>query len=185
MELDDKRGTAIVYALEVPKEWLEGPVSKLPSWSSTTAGLFLKRGADDELVFVSKRMAWHPPGILGSTGMDMGLFDDVRNRARLTADDSACFYQLLATAGRLNPRRLAQLTMVDWGTVNFKPGHLLDTRALVWKFQVDLKDDEPAPGKQLWSLFDDQLRREALPNLVVFEDEGFHVDMVCRCGYSG
>jgi hypothetical protein len=77
-------------------------------------GLFLKTGPADgehpELVFATERVAWHPDReepevgiaadhvLLGDLGMDVGLFDDLRhtNRRGLVAEDSECFYHLLA-----------------------------------------------------------------------------------------
>lgn len=87
-------------------------------------GLFLKTGdrgdQHPQLVFAAERMAWMPDRveaekgitashvILGGLGMDIGLFDSVRdtNRKPLIAEDHECFYQLLAAVGRGDPSAL-------------------------------------------------------------------------------
>ncbi|MEX0977251.1 MAG: hypothetical protein WDZ48_00270 [Pirellulales bacterium] len=64
-------------------------------------------------LFVAPRVAWHPNTMLGELRMDVGLFDDVRDRGGL--DERECFYQLLAAAtragdGRIERAARAQLT---------------------------------------------------------------------------
>lgn len=87
-------------------------------------GLFLKTGDTNgekpELVFAAERVAWMPDRvqtengitashvILGDLGMDIGLFDRVRdtNRKPLVDEDHECFYQMLAAVGRGDPATL-------------------------------------------------------------------------------
>jgi len=79
------------------------------------------------LVFATPRVAWHPDRIqpandvaadhvaLSRLGMDIGLFDAVRNRNRkgIEHTDSECFYQLLAAVGRAAPGELAKIAKRD------------------------------------------------------------------------
>src|SRR5690606_19402810 len=57
-----------------------------------------------------RRLSWHPEGLLGDLGMDMGQFDFVQNRSPIQAEERECFYQLLAAAGRAKPQELFRLT---------------------------------------------------------------------------
>jgi hypothetical protein len=59
-------------------------------------------------VFVATRLAWHPDTPLGNLGMDVGLFDDVDQRRKLTVNDRECFYQMLGAVGRAEPGTLVR-----------------------------------------------------------------------------
>jgi len=110
----------------IPKQWravdLDEPVS---AW-----GLFLKISESKDvptLAFVSPRVAWHPDRaddtrfvladhlVLSELGMDIGLFDAIRDRNRkgIGSEDSECFYQMLAAVGRAQTGQLEQLAERD------------------------------------------------------------------------
>lgn len=52
------------------------------------------------LLLAAARVAWHPPRLPGSAGMDVGLLDGVIDGQKLTAADADAFYALLAAAGK-------------------------------------------------------------------------------------
>jgi hypothetical protein len=100
----------------VPQAWLG---SAAIDENVSFYGLFLKLGENESepppLIFAADRIAWHPNRVelargigpsqvlLGSAGMDVGLFDEVRNTNRKTLGqrDREGFYQLLAATGKL------------------------------------------------------------------------------------
>ncbi len=109
----------VLYTLAVPKAWkLDAPLDH----QCGGPAMFLKslpnpdsQPADDNqnvdeheptehaatqppLVFVSPRLAWYPHNLLGNLRMDVGLFDEVSDRA--TLKERECFYQLLAAVDR-------------------------------------------------------------------------------------
>ncbi len=114
--LEHAPNPVLICAREVPKAWKIGePIDERAS----CFGLFIKvgdsSGPDPELVFAVQRVAWHPDHVdaelgvtadhvlLGDLGMDVGRFDEIRNRTHgIAAHDRECFYQLLATTGRAN-----------------------------------------------------------------------------------
>jgi hypothetical protein len=59
--------------------------------------------------FAAQRVAWHV-GELGEQGMDVGLFDLVKNKAPILAQEYECFYQLLTAVGRMNADELYRQT---------------------------------------------------------------------------
>jgi hypothetical protein len=52
---------------------------------------------------IAVRMSWHPPTVLGSLGMDYGLFETVEDGRRLVPGDTEAFFDVLAAAGRAAP----------------------------------------------------------------------------------
>ena len=81
----------------------------------SAVAMFLKTGGkgDDEgqggvppFYFAADRVAWHPDTIAGKLGMDVGLFDIVRDRKKIDAQEREPFYQLLAAVGRAKPKSL-------------------------------------------------------------------------------
>jgi len=68
-----------------------------PSWPSPPPARLL----------VAARVAWHPAGLAGSAGMDIGLLDTVVDGQRLTSAESDAFYALLAAAGRAGGAAIA------------------------------------------------------------------------------
>lgn len=111
---DGAGGRWMVCARAVPDAWLAAESLDEPA---SVFGLFLKTGEGTELIFAADRMAWHPDReqpaldigpsqrLLGSLGLDVGLFDDVRrtNGEGLGPLDREAFYQLLAATARLEP----------------------------------------------------------------------------------
>lgn len=110
----------------VPRLWQPGPLDEPVS----ALGLFLKTAGSGEvppLVFAAPRVAWHPDRVdeakfvspdhlvLANLGMDIGLFDAIRERNRkgIESVDSECFYQLLAAVGRAAPGQLEQAAQHD------------------------------------------------------------------------
>lgn len=64
-------------------------------------------------VFVAPRIQWHPATLLGTLGMDVGLFDDIRQRHRLSNEDRDCFYRLLDVVARLDEEQDRGLPAVE------------------------------------------------------------------------
>jgi hypothetical protein len=111
----------LVFTRNVPSAWLSREDLNEPAG---TLGLLLKRGASDggspQLFFAAERIAWHPDRLqpqagigpshvlLGELGMDVGLFDVIRetNRRGLTPEDTGAFYQMLAAVRRAAPADL-------------------------------------------------------------------------------
>jgi len=59
-------------------------------------------------LLVASRVAWHPPQLPGSAGMDVGLFDTVVDGQKLAGGDTEAFYALLAAAGRAGEGAVAK-----------------------------------------------------------------------------
>jgi hypothetical protein len=100
---------AVVYALSVPSDWkLDEPLDERCS----VRGVFIKRlapppavaGNDPTCLFAARRVAWYPHNVLGDLGMDFGLFDEVRDRTKLT--ERECFYQMLAGVRRASEQEI-------------------------------------------------------------------------------
>ena len=121
IELGDDRWTATVCSRRIPLTWKVGqPIDEAVSFR----GMLLKIG--DGPVFATKRIAWHPnklneeQGItrsqvyLGDLGMDVGLWDDVRDRRPLGSDDREGFYQLLSAVGRSKQEHVRQRSTWRW-----------------------------------------------------------------------
>ena len=58
-------------------------------------------------LLAATRVAWHPPGLPGAAGMDMGLLDSVLDGQKLTAGDADAFYALLAASGKVGQGEIA------------------------------------------------------------------------------
>ncbi len=118
LQLADVPYPVLVCCRAVPRAWESANELDEPA---SCYGLFLKTGGGEtghqELIFAAERVAWLPqrpePSLgvtscavyLASLGMDVGLFDSVRNtnRKAVTGEDRECFYQLLAAVGRAEP----------------------------------------------------------------------------------
>jgi hypothetical protein len=105
-------GSIAVYALTVPKAWINDSAAKGARVSFD--GFFVKLGGttdDSQPVFVAQRIAWHRRGPLGDLGMDVGLLDSIQDNSRtpVTSDEREGFYQLLNCVGRADTPRLIQL----------------------------------------------------------------------------
>jgi hypothetical protein len=109
LQLEQEQTFVTVFALDVPTGW---PIDEEISEQVSVSGFFLKFSSDDgsgEPVFAARRIAWHA-GKLGEQGFDAGLFDLVKNKAPILAQERECFYQLLAAAGRLDADTLYRQT---------------------------------------------------------------------------
>ena len=121
----DSGRLAVVFAERVPENWkLDKPIDHRAS----AFGMFLKFAGEENdnplPVFVAPRLAWHPPTPLGDLDMDVGLLDDLIDRAglarvrrkaledsddleyRRAAREREAFYAMLAAAGRTEPGEL-------------------------------------------------------------------------------
>ncbi len=101
------REPSVVFTPTVPRAWEIGkPIDE----RAGGFGLFLKLGPPQAghpvPMFVAQRIAWYPATALGDLGMDVGLFDEVRDGAPILAAERECFYRLLAAVGRTTPRDL-------------------------------------------------------------------------------
>ncbi len=106
----------LVCSRQIPQAWQAalsdgGEINQRAS----CYGLFLKRGKTSDgrpqPVFAASRIGWQPSQeseelgvgkdqlLLADLGMDVGLLDDVIQRAGIRGEDRECFYQLLAAAG--------------------------------------------------------------------------------------
>jgi hypothetical protein len=105
--LKDDQQPAILFVETVPKAWRKG--GQIDARAGA-CGLFMKLASKDEKrpvpVFVARRIAWYPPTPLGDLGFDAGMLDTVENKGGLTEQDREPFYQMLAAAGRAQPRQL-------------------------------------------------------------------------------
>jgi hypothetical protein len=109
---------AVVFTCKVPREWRKGgPVDA----SMAAFGAFLKLAGSAEKptpVFAAERVAWHPETLLGKLGMDVGLYDTVVNRTRLSGLDREAFYQMLAAVGRAKPGELRDAAQAELKTAD-------------------------------------------------------------------
>ena len=128
MALAGAAAPATILAGSVPRIWLdEGPLDE----RAAADGLLLQRQKDDAtapaLVFLARRVAWYPDQmqpqrgvnfgltVLGDLHMDVGLWDQVRDRRPLTAAEREAFYQLLEAVGRAGTRQLERLAQRNLG----------------------------------------------------------------------
>ena len=109
--------TVDVLADHVPKAWpratsinepaaviglplSEGPGPAVPAGDGQTA-------AAPTLLIAALRVGWFPPTLLGSLGMDYGLFDSVVDGQKLIAGDTEAFYAALSATGRATAADIA------------------------------------------------------------------------------
>jgi len=124
---DDDSHPTVLLVREIPRMWKRRLAEDPANGENVRAhGLFLKIGrssdGSEHLLFAAPRLAWHPQqpnaklGVteshvwLAQLGMDVGLFDQVRDHQPLVAHDRECFYQLLAAVGRADASRLQERT---------------------------------------------------------------------------
>jgi len=149
---------ATVFSLEVPEPWLTQ--TRLPGeWRTSGRGFFFK-WADEQPIFVCASLAWHPQGLLGDLGMDMSLFHKVKNSTPLTAQDSECFYSLLATTRKRDPNKLAGLTRIASDGPQFHKSHIRDWLVFPWKLKVSASDGKLSPARQIWNTLSDPLKEQ-------------------------
>ncbi len=127
-QVDASGQPATLYALRVPSAWkLERAIDE----NGETLAMFIKelpsvvrppaenvneqnvdgpasKDVSSQFLFVADRVAWHPPTMLGRLGMDYGLFDEVRDRSKLTEREA--FYTLLAITRTVSPALLDRNT---------------------------------------------------------------------------
>jgi hypothetical protein len=110
----------IVYSTSAPHRWLRDAAGKQLAASdvneqTAATAMFVKRGGEvvrngeatrPSLVYVAKRLAWHPDSLLGGLGMDMALFDDLAQGAEIAGAEAECLYSLLAKSSRIERSEL-------------------------------------------------------------------------------
>jgi hypothetical protein len=125
LALSDSPYEALVAARRVPAAWVfDSPLDE----PAQTDAIFLKVGDSaaqpPQLVFAAGAIGWYPDRsdpknhigqaqlALASLGMDLGLWDDIRESKdhSLTAGDREAFYQLLTAVGRPEARQLRSAT---------------------------------------------------------------------------
>ena len=126
LTIGDSETPVAIFANRVPAAW--PPKTAIDEPASCFGLLLNAHGTDDgpmtpTLTFASPRVAWHPDRenteadigpshlLLAKLGMDLGLFDDVRQRNRKGLDspeDAECFYQLLAAVGQADANELSR-----------------------------------------------------------------------------
>lgn len=126
---EDAQHPVVVFSRTIPALWKDAKTLDEPV---RIQGLFMKAGetADEKtpLYFVTARLAWYPDKVnealkvtkdlvwLAQRGMDITLWDEVRknNGAAISAEESECFYQLLAKLKKATPEQLKELTTADF-----------------------------------------------------------------------
>lgn len=171
--LGSEEKPATVYVLDVPNAW-KNAVAPPGQWRSSLLGFFVKLGKESKPVFVAQHIAWHPPGLLGDLGMDMGLFDEVRNARPFSAQESEAFYNLLAAVARERENALKQRTKVFRGETEFQIQHIRDWVVFPWKLEQAADEITPTPAGQTWRLLPEEIQAEIqeLPYGTV-PDDGF------------
>ncbi len=127
-EVGDRASPAVVYAVAVPLEWpadnaIREPVSFQGVYFKLSAGGLSNPSTP---TFAATRLAWHPEGLLGRLGLDVGLLEGVRHNRDLSGpSDKEAFYQLLAGAGHLPAAEMdaaAGQALAELGDPPRKPG---------------------------------------------------------------
>ena len=134
IELDESQGKVLVLARDVPKQWLPSAGKDAKDGAdekrldvieieerATAVGMYLRTGegtaSNAPIVLVARRVAWPDEEVLlGNLGVDMGLFDRIRNGTPLNGHDRECFYQMLYAvdeAGTDTYSRYAKNALVD------------------------------------------------------------------------
>ena len=154
IELSDPKRTAWVFTPRIPKAWnLEQPLDEQIAAQALFMKVGSREGDQPELVFVAPRLAWHPDGasqstqarapsadvvdfdpvvpnqgqiLLGSLGMDVALWDDVRQPSQFSSKDNEAFYQLFRAVDRVTNQDLEQAARTN-----------LQHLAGVWRRQYD------------------------------------------------
>jgi len=84
------------------------------------AGLYVKHGGaapGEQPLLVASHLAWYPDTPLGRLGMDVALFDEVRDYSTDLKFERECFYQLLASMRRADLDRLLDETDREYSVV--------------------------------------------------------------------
>ena len=99
---------AVVYVDVIPTSWQQNP----PTGARVGASGILAKQAGEAAgqptpIVIAPRLAWYPQSPLGDLGMDFGLFDSVRQKRPLLAEERVAFYELLARVGDADSAQLA------------------------------------------------------------------------------
>lgn len=99
---------ATVYVDMIPTAWQQNP----PTGARVGASGILAKQAGEASgqpnpIVIAPRLAWYPPSPLGDLGMDFGLFDSVRQKRPLLAEERVAFYDMLACLGQADSAQLA------------------------------------------------------------------------------
>ncbi|MEK6239821.1 MAG: hypothetical protein N2C14_34295, partial [Planctomycetales bacterium] len=140
LELENGQA-ARAYSLEVPKQWLQVREPPEGEWRCGFSGFFMKLDSDKRPVFLTRHMAWRPPGLLGDLEMDAGLFDHIRNAQPLSAAEGECFYQMLAAVARTRPRQLFRRSRMETKTLDFQISHIRDWIVFLSKLRQSAASD--------------------------------------------
>lgn len=140
--------TALIFTPTLPKAWT-APQAVAPEkgWRASVEGFFLKVGPEGRLVFVAQRIAWHPPGLLGDLGMDLGMFDEIPTGPLGTADREA-FYQMLNALGQVGTQELGRRTQIRPGATTFSNGHVRDWKELARSLAAQGSSIDESSGAQ-------------------------------------
>lgn len=144
---------AIVFSLTVPNAWRKH--ATLPSGFARTRcdAFFYKRSASTEGVFITARMAWLAPGLLGDRDFDSSLLEQVQNHTRQISNGA--FYDMLAMVQKTNPDHLLRLTRVKKGAVEFEVPSVRDWAAFPWRLG---NEPAPSPAARIASLLPAELQ---------------------------
>jgi hypothetical protein len=114
-------GPATILTARVPQAWLK--MNSLDEPAAASAVLVDVRSDNKDSphgIFVSREIAWHPvepnlpfvsvgKSILGGLGLDVGLFDGVRQRTSIAASEAELFYKLLGVVGGIGTNQLDRI----------------------------------------------------------------------------
>jgi hypothetical protein len=125
----------------VPSAWtLDEPIDE----RCAVQGVFVKQLAGTAereesrptWLFAARRLAWHPAGLLGDAGMDMGLLDAVSDRTRLTEREA--FYQMLAAVRRMPAQEIVAAGRQELRVLRKHLRQMADDRDLRGKQRVEI-----------------------------------------------
>ncbi len=136
MQLDEDAGEATILTARIPAAWKS--ISSLNE-PSAAVGVLVKATPEAKgspnLLFLASEISWHPQqrnkpfvslgkALLGDLGVDVGLFDGVRQRRPISSAERELFFQILDASGRIGANQLNRLA-----------GNNLSTLAGDWKVE--------------------------------------------------
>ena len=117
---------AVILCRAIPKSW---PVGKPMNEFAAAYGWLLKAGElrsdRHDIVLAASRIAWHPddgtadaklnPGhlLLAKHGMDIGLWDRIKNDKKIQTKEREAFYQMLIAASKVPPKVLKRAARAE------------------------------------------------------------------------
>jgi hypothetical protein len=110
-------GTVTAFSLRAPAQLVDQPKLDQPG---AVVGLYVKHSGaapGESPLLVAAHVAWYPETPLGRLGMDMALFDDVRDFSEDLKNERECFYQLMATMRRADLGKLFDETDREYSAV--------------------------------------------------------------------